>query len=146
MKKYIKKNWPLGLTNLILIVFVIVLTVLALTSLDNIFEQFFGYTDHYLVGNTGDYDVNYVESKFDSVEELYAYEEAKCAEIAQDELIVACEIGVVGAAFLEMLTLAALTTGGGEDSIVVAPSGSCTFVFCEGFVALVARFRVCPHG
>ena len=87
MKKYIKKNWPLGLTNLILIVFVIVLTVLALTSLDNIFEQFFGYTDHYLVGNTGDYDVNYVESKFDSVEELYAYEEAKCAEIAQDGIV-----------------------------------------------------------
>lgn len=44
MKKYVKKVWPLGLTNIILIVFVIVLNVLALTSLDNIFEQFFGYS------------------------------------------------------------------------------------------------------
>ena len=87
MKKYIKKNWPLGLTNIILIVFVIVLNILAFTSFDNIFEQFFGYSDHYLVGNTGDYDVNYVESQFNSVEELYKYEEEKCAEIAQDGIV-----------------------------------------------------------
>ena len=58
MKKYVKKNWPLGLTNLVLIVFVIVLNILAFTSFDNIFEQFFGYSDHYLVGNTEDYNVN----------------------------------------------------------------------------------------
>ena len=87
MKKYVKKNWPLGLTNLVLIVFVIVLNILAFTSFDNIFEQFFGYSDHYLVGNTEDYNVNYVESKFNSVEELYAYEEAKCAEIAQAGIV-----------------------------------------------------------
>ena len=67
--------------------------------------------------------------------------------VALGELIVACEIGIVGASFLEMLALATLTTGGGEDSIVVAPCCSCTFVFCEGFVALVvAHLRVCPHG
>ena len=87
MKKYIKKNWPLGLVNLVLIIFVIVLNIVVLTTLDNVAEQFFGYTDHYLVGDTKDYDVNYVSSDFDSVEELYAYEEAKCAEIAQDGIV-----------------------------------------------------------
>ena len=84
MKKYVKKVWPLGLTNLILIVFVIVLNVLALTSLDNIFEQFFGYSPSYLVGDNQGQNVEYIKSSFDNVNELYKYEEDKCAEIAQD--------------------------------------------------------------
>ena len=66
-KKYIKKMWPVGLVNLILIVFLIVLNILSLTSLDNVFEQFFGYSDHYLVGDTKGQDVDYIKSNFNSV-------------------------------------------------------------------------------
>ena len=86
-KKYIKKMWPVGLVNLILIVFLIVLNILSLTSLDNVFEQFFGYSDHYLVGDTQGQDVDYIKSNFNSVEELYKYEEEKCSEIAQDGIV-----------------------------------------------------------
>ena len=86
MKKYIKKIWPLGLTNIILIVFMLVLNIVTLTMLDNVAEQFFGSTPSYLLGSTQGQNVNYVESSFDSVEELYQYEMDKCAEIAQDGL------------------------------------------------------------
>lgn len=84
MKKYIKKVWPLGLTNIILIIFMIVLNVITLTMLDNVAEQFFGSTPDYLVGSDRGQDVEYVKSSFDSVEELYQYEKDKCAQIAQD--------------------------------------------------------------
>ena len=84
MKKYIKKVWPLGLTNIILITCLIVLNVITLTMLDNVAEQFFGSTPDYLVGSTKGEDVEYVKSSFNSVEELYQYEMDKCAEIAQD--------------------------------------------------------------
>lgn len=86
-KKYVKKNWPIGLINLVLIVFLIVLNILSLTSLDNVFEQYFGYSDHYLVGDTHDLDVEYFKSNFNSVEELYEYEENKVAEITQDGIV-----------------------------------------------------------
>ena len=84
MKRYIKKVWPLGLTNIILIVFMIVLNVITLTMLDNVAEQFFGSTPDYLVGSDKGQNVEYVKSSFDSVEDLYQYEMEKCAEIAQD--------------------------------------------------------------
>ena len=87
LKKYVKKNWPIGLINLVLIVFLIVLNILSLTSLDNVFEQYFGYSDHYLVGDTHDLDVEYFKSNFNSVEELYEYEENKVAEITQDGIV-----------------------------------------------------------
>ena len=87
MKKYIKKVWPLGLTNLLLITFMIVLNVITLTMLDNVAEQFFGSTPTYLVGSTKGQDVEYVKSSFNSVEELYQYEKDKCAEIAQDGIV-----------------------------------------------------------
>ena len=86
MKKYIKKVWSLGLTNIILIVFTIVLNVITLTMLDNVAEQFFGSTPDYLIGSDKGQNVEYVKSSFDSVEELYQYEKDKCAEIAQDGL------------------------------------------------------------
>ena len=86
MKRYVKKVWPLGLVNLILTVFMIVLNVVTLTMLDNVAEQFFGSTPTYLRGDNKGQDVNYVKSSFDSVEELYQYEMDKCAEIAQDGL------------------------------------------------------------
>lgn len=84
MKKYIKKVWRLGLLELFLVVFMIVLNVVTLTMLDNVAEQFFGSTPTMLVGDTKGLDVEYVKSSFDSVEDLYQYEQDKCAEIAQD--------------------------------------------------------------
>ena len=84
MKKYFKKIWLVGSIELFLVIFLIVANIIVPTMLDNVAEQFFGSTPDYLVGNTKGLDVEYAKSSFDSVEELYAYEKAKCAEIAQD--------------------------------------------------------------
>ena len=84
MKKYFKRVWRYGVTNIVLSVFLLVLNVITLTMLDNVAEQFFGSTPTYLIGSDKGQDVEYVKSSFDSVEELYQYEMDKCAEIAQD--------------------------------------------------------------
>ena len=87
MKNYIKKVWREGVANIVLVVFLIVLNTLALTSFDNIFEQFFGFSKPYLTGDTKGQNVDYVTSSFDNVSDLYKYEEDKCAEIAQDGIV-----------------------------------------------------------
>ena len=67
-----------------LLAFTIVFNVLSLTKFDNIFEKFFGYTSPTTKGDTLGADVEYYKSDFGSPAELYAYEEAKVAEISQE--------------------------------------------------------------
>ena len=67
-----------------LIAFTVVLNVLSLTKFDNIFEKFFGSTKSSVRGDTKGADVEYYKSDFDSPAELYAYEEKKVAEIAEE--------------------------------------------------------------
>ena len=67
-----------------LVIFTIVFNVLSLTKFDNIFEKFFGATEPKLKGDTLGADVQYYKSDFNSPSELYAYEEGKVAEIAQE--------------------------------------------------------------
>jgi hypothetical protein len=63
--------------------------------------------------------------------------------VALSELVVACEIGIVGVALFAAL-LATLSARGGEYGVVV-PCSSCAFVFGESLVAILT-LRVCPHG
>ncbi len=79
-----KKKVIISSCMAILVVFTIVLNTLALTKFDNIFEKFFGKTESYTKGDTFGADVEYVKSDFNSPSELYAYEEAKVAQIAQE--------------------------------------------------------------
>ena len=67
-----------------LFAFSIALNVLSLTKFDNIFEKFFGSTESSLSGDTLGADVEYYKSDFNSASELYAYEEKKVAEIAEE--------------------------------------------------------------
>ena len=67
-----------------LLIFTIALNVLSLTKFDNIFEKFFGATETSLRGDTLGADVDYYKSDFSSASELYAYEEKKVAEIAEE--------------------------------------------------------------
>ena len=68
----------------ILLIFTIALNVLSLTKFDNIFEKFFGATESSVRGDTLGADVEYYKSDFNSPSELYAYEEKKVAEIAEE--------------------------------------------------------------
>ncbi len=68
----------------VLIVFSVILNVLSLTKFDNIFEKFFGAEPSGVKGDTKGADVEYYKSDFSSPSELYAYEEAKVAEIVTE--------------------------------------------------------------
>lgn len=68
----------------VLLIFSVALNVLSLTKFDNIFEKFFGSTETSLRGDTLGADVDYYKSDFSSAAELYAYEEKKVAEIAEE--------------------------------------------------------------
>ena len=67
-----------------LLIFTIVFNALSLTKFDNIFEKFFGATPSSLKGDTLGANTTYYKSDFGSASELYAYEEQKVAEIAQE--------------------------------------------------------------
>jgi len=67
-----------------LLAFSIVFNVLSLNKFDNIFEKFFGATEPTLRGETLGADVDYVKSDFSGPAELYAYEEKKVAQIAEE--------------------------------------------------------------
>lgn len=79
----------------VLLVFTIVLNTLALTKFDNIFEKFFGKSAATTTGDTMGADVNYVKSDFNSPSELYAYEESKVAEIAQEGIVLLENNGIL---------------------------------------------------
>ena len=68
----------------VLLIFSIALNVLSLTKFDNIFEKFFGSSESGVRGETYGADVDYYKSDFSSASELYAYEEKKVAEIAEE--------------------------------------------------------------
>ena len=82
-----KKMIGLGIGAASLFAFSVVLNVLSLTWLDNVLEQYFDLTPSYFTGETYGADTTYVKSDFNSVEELYKYEEEKCSEIAQDGIV-----------------------------------------------------------
>ena len=67
-----------------LLAFSIVFNVLSLNKFDNIFEKFFGATEPTLRGETLGADVDYVKSDFSGPADLYAYEEKKVAQIAEE--------------------------------------------------------------
>lgn len=71
----------------VLLVFTIVFNTLSLTKFDNIFEKFFGAMPSSLKGDTQGAMVDYYKSDFNSPSELYAYEEKKVAEIAQEGIV-----------------------------------------------------------
>lgn len=79
----------------VLLIFTIVANVLSLTKFDNIFEKFFGATPSTVKGDTLGADVEYVKSDFNSPSELYAYEEKKVAEIAQEGITLLENKGVL---------------------------------------------------
>ena len=68
----------------VLLAFTFALNYLSLTKFDNIFEKFFGSRPAGVRGETYGADVEYYKSDFDSPAELYAYEEKKVAEIAEE--------------------------------------------------------------
>ena len=68
----------------VLLIFSIALNVLSLTKFDNIFEKFFGSSPSGVRGETYGADVDYYKSDFSSASELYAYEEKKVAESAEE--------------------------------------------------------------
>lgn len=82
-----KKKIILSSIMAVLLVFTVTLNALALTKFDNIFEKFFGKSPASLAGDTLGADVDYVKSDFNSPSELYAYEESKVAEIAQEGIV-----------------------------------------------------------
>lgn len=84
MKNKQKRIAPLVVGMAFLLIFTIVFNYLSLTKFDNIFEKFFGSTASTLRGDTTGLCVDYYKSDFDSAKELYAYEEKKVAEIAQE--------------------------------------------------------------
>ena len=84
MNKYFKKVWKLATLDIGLVAFTAIANILVLNVFDNVAEQFFGSTPTYLAGSTKGEKVDYVRSSFNSVEDLYQYEQDKCAEIAQD--------------------------------------------------------------
>lgn len=79
----------------VLLIFTIVLNALSLTKFDNIFEKYFGRSESQIVGDTMGADVDYVKSDFKSPSELYAYEESKVAEIAQEGITLLKNNGVL---------------------------------------------------
>ena len=71
-----------------LLVFTVLLNTLSLTKFDNIFEKFFGSSPSSVRGDTLGADVEYYKSDFNSPSELYAYEEKKVAEIAEEGITI----------------------------------------------------------
>ncbi len=90
-----KKKIVLSSIMAVLLVFSVALNALALTKFDNIFEKFFGKSPASLAGDTMGADVDYVKSDFNSPSELYAYEESKVAEIAQEGIVLLKNDGVL---------------------------------------------------
>ena len=84
MNKHKKSVIGLSAGMAVLLIFSIALNVLSLTKFDNIFEKFFGSSETSLRGDTLGADVDYYKSDFSSASELYAYEEKKVAEIAEE--------------------------------------------------------------
>ena len=68
----------------LLLIFTLALNILSLNKFDNIFEKFFGSKPASTRGDTLGADVDYYKSDFNSPSELYAYEEKKVAEIAEE--------------------------------------------------------------
>ena len=83
----------IGMAGLLL--FSIVFNVLSLTKFDNIFEKFFGATPSTVRGDTLGADVHYYKSDFSSPSELYAYEEKKVAQIAEEGITLLENNGVL---------------------------------------------------
>ena len=79
----------------LLLLFTFVFNALSLTKFDNIFEKFFGATPSSVKGDTMGADVQYYKSDFNSPSELYAYEEKKVAEIAQEGITLLENDGVL---------------------------------------------------
>ena len=73
----------------------IVINVLAMGQFDNILEQFFRKSPDSLRGDTMGADVEYYKSDFDSVADLYTYEEELVAEIAQEGITLLKNDGVL---------------------------------------------------
>ena len=84
MKNKQKKIAPIAIGIAALLIFTILLNTLSLLKFDNIFEKFFGASASSLRGDTLGADVDYYKSDFNSPSELYAYEEKKVAQIAQE--------------------------------------------------------------
>ena len=84
MNKQKKSIIAISAVMAFLFAFSIALNVLSLTKFDNIFEKFFGASSSSLRGDTYGADVEYYKSDFNSPSELYAYEEGKVAEIAEE--------------------------------------------------------------
>ena len=84
MNKQKKSIIAISAVMAFLFAFSIALNVLSLTKFDNIFEKFFGASSSSLRGETYGADVEYYKSDFNSPSELYAYEEGKVAEIAEE--------------------------------------------------------------
>ena len=74
----------IALALVLLLGFTFALNYLSLTKFDNIFEKFFGSRPAGVRGETLGADVEYYKSDFNSPAELYAYEEAKVAEIVEE--------------------------------------------------------------
>ena len=78
-----------------LIAFTAVFNVLSLNKFDNIFTKFFGSKPDSTIGDTHGADVDYYKSDFNSPSELYAYEEGKVAEIAQEGITLLKNNGIL---------------------------------------------------
>ena len=79
----------------VLFIFTILLNVLSLTKFDNIFTKFFGSKPSGVRGETLGADVEYYKSDFDSPSDLYAYEEKKVAEIAEEGITLLKNDGIL---------------------------------------------------
>ncbi|MBQ8624870.1 MAG: fibronectin type III-like domain-contianing protein, partial [Agathobacter sp.] len=90
-----KKSIILTASIAVLIIFTVVLNTLSLTKFDNIFEKYFGISPSTTKGDTLGADVEYVKSDFNSASELYAYEESKVAEIAQEGITLLKNDGIL---------------------------------------------------
>ena len=90
-----KKSIIISTCIAVLLVFTIVLNTLSLTKFDNIFEKYFGISASTTKGDTLGADVNYVKSDFNSASELYAYEESKVAQIAQEGIVLLENNGIL---------------------------------------------------
>ena len=90
-----KRSIILTASIAVLIIFTVVLNTLSLTKFDNIFEKYFGISPSTTKGDTLGADVEYVKSDFNSASELYAYEESKVAEIAQEGITLLKNDGIL---------------------------------------------------
>ena len=95
MNKNKKSIVALSAGMAVLLVFTIVANVLSVAKFDNIFEKFFGATPSTIKGDNLGANVEYVKSEFDSPSELYAYEEKKVAQIAQEGITLLENKGVL---------------------------------------------------